>query len=328
MAEPIWKDYYVNFGNVTSVDYEIRLTDGTTIFSGRSYRRPNETSLQVKINDICADYLESLHKDKLNLTEGFVSNDIAKEFRVFNSSGTLIKSVTFVNDWSYDYDRKDTGVLSDPINRIFDVRMPLMYSISKAQTILVEAQDTKADFSIDFSSDFYIGNDLNREVVAEGAGTLTLKNIFTEKGDVKVGGILYTGLRTCNTHALYYINAYGGWDFLLLEGRTIEKDSYTRQEHQREYDNSDIADRGTKNQLNEVVKSYVLHTGWMKNNEAAKMHHLLGSTDVYLYDLEKGRMIPVVITDNECKYKTFQNEDGKLVEYEINVKVAKQMIRR
>jgi hypothetical protein len=66
----------------------------------------------------------------------------------------------------------------------------------------------------------------------------------------------------------------------------------------------------------------------MKNNEAAKMHHLLGSTEVYLYDLEKDRMIPVVITDNECKYKTFQNEGGKLVEYEINVKVAKQMIRR
>lgn len=324
MAEPIWKDYYVNFGNVTSVDYEIRLTDGTTIFSGRSYRRPNETSLQVKINDICADYLESL---QMNTEEGFASNDVATEFRVFNSSGTLIKSVTFVNDWSYDYDRKDTGVLSDPINRIFDVRMPLLYSISKAQTILIEAQDTNADFSIDFSSDFHIGNDRMWEVVAESAGTLTLRNIF-EHGEVKVGSLLYTGLRSCCTHAMYYINAYGGWDFLLLEGRTIEKDSYTRQQHQREYNNADVQDRGTKNQLNEVVKSYVLHTGWMKNNEAAKMHHLLGSTEVYLYDLEKGRMIPVVITDNECKYKTFQNEDGKLVEYEINVNVAKQMIRR
>ena len=324
MAEPIWKDYYVNFGNVTSVDYEIRLTDGTTIFSGRSYRRPNETSLQVKINDICADYLESL---QMKTEEGFASNDVATEFRVFNSSGTLIKSVTFVNDWSYDYDRKDTGVLSDPINRIFDVRMPLLYSISKAQTILIEAQDTNADFSIDFSSDFYIGNDRMWEVVAENAGTLTLRNIF-EHGEVKVGSLLYTGLRSCCTHALYYINAYGGWDFLLLEGRTIEKDSYTRQEHQKEYNNSNVAERGTRNNLNEVVKSYILHTGWMKNDEAAKMHHLLGSTEVYLYDLEKDRMIPVVITDNECKYKTFQSEGGKLVEYEINVKVAKQMIRR
>ena len=324
MAEPIWKDYYVNFGNVTSVDYEIRLTDGTTIFSGRSYRRPNETSLQVKINDICADYLESL---QMKTEEGFASNDVATKFRVFNSSGTLIKSVTFVNDWSYDYDRKDTGVLSDPINRIFDVRMPLLYSISKAQTILIKAQDTNADFSIDFSSDFHIGNDRMWEVVAEGAGTLTLRNIF-EHGEVKVGSLLYTGLRSCCTHALYYINAYGGWDFLLLEGRTIEKDSYTRQEHQKEYNNSNVAERGTRNNLNEVVKSYILHTGWMKNDEAAKMHHLLGSTEVYLYDLEKDRMIPVVITDNECKYKTFQSEGGKLVEYEINVKVAKQMIRR
>ena len=328
MAVPIWKDHYVDFGNVSSVDYEIRLTDGTIIFSGRSYRRPDDATLKVKINDICADYLEHMLGGKPNLEEGFVSNDIAKEFRVFNSAGTLIQTVTFVNDWSYDHDKQDDGVLSDPINRIFDVRMPIMYSVSKAQTIMVDAQDTKSDFNIDFSADFIIGNDMEGEVVASGAGTLTLKNVFEETGEVKVGKLLYRGITTTHTHALYYVNAYGGWDFLLLEGRTIETDSYTRYEHKREYDNRDVAERGTKNYLNEVVKSYVLHTGWMKNSEAAKMHHLIGSTEVYLYDLEKDRMIPVVITDNSCKYKTFQNEGGKLVEYEINVKVAKEMIRR
>lgn len=325
MAEPIWKDYYVSFGNVASVDYEIRLTDETVIFSGRAYRRPDETSLKVKINDICADYLESL---TLRTEEGFASNDVATEFRVYNSSGSLIKSVTFVNDWSYDYDREDTGVLSDPINRIFDVRMPLLYTISEAQTIYIDAEGTSGDFSIDFSADFHFGSQWKWSVEAGSSGTLTLKNVFGVSGIVKIGDIEYRGITSCHTHALYYINAYGGWDFLLLEGRTIEKDSYTRQQHQREYSNAVASERGTKNNLNEVAKSYVLNTGWMKNEEAAKMHHLLGSTEVYLYDLEKSRMIPVVITDNECKYKTFQNEGGKLVEYEINVKVAKQMIRR
>lgn len=312
MAVPIWKDYYVDFGNVTSVDYEIRLTDGSIIFSGRSYRRPDDVSLKVKINDICADYLKSSNGSGFVTEYGFESNDAAKEFRVFLASGTLVDTVVFINDWSYDMKRFDTGVLSDPINGNFDMRMPLKYSVSRDQTINVELVGT--------------GSWWDEE--AGSAGTLTLEDFSIEDVDVKIGDFLYRGKTTCHTHALYYVNAYGGWDFLLLEGRTVETDSYTRHEHKTEYNNTSADDRGTINYLNEVEKSFVLHTGWMKNEEAAKMHHLLGSTNVYLYDITNSVAIPVVITDNACKYKTFQNEGGKLVEYEINVKVAKEMIRR
>lgn len=311
MAVPIWKDYYVDFGQRDYVDYEIRLTDGTIIFSGRSYPRPKDVSLKVKINDICADYLESMSQKDFTYGYGFESNDIAKVFRVFLSSGTLIDTVEFINDWSYDRRKFDSGVLSDPINGIFDLRMPIKYSVSRAQTIKVEVE----------------GNETWTEE-ADSAGTLTLEDFVDHEGKVTVGKIEYEGKNTCHTHALYYVNAYGGWDFLLLEGRTIETDSYTRHEHKGEYDNRNSSERGTKNYLNEVAKSFVLHTGWMKNEEAAKMHHLLGSTNVYLLDLVYWGFIPVVITDNACKYKTFQNEGGKLVEYEINVKVAQEMIRR
>jgi hypothetical protein len=165
-------------------------------------------------------------------------------------------------------------------------------------------------------------------VDTDGAGTLTRVNIFPDAGTVEIGSMTYQAITSCHTHALYYVNAYGGWDFLLLEGRTIETDSYTRHEHKQEYDNRDVANRGTKNYLNEVAKSYVLHTGWLFGDQASRVHHLLGSTEVYLFEIQSQRMIPVTITDNSCKYKTFQNEGGKLVEYEINVKVAKQMIRR
>lgn len=324
MAVPIWKDHYVDFGNVESVDFEI-WKDTDMVFSGRSYKKPGEVSLKVKINDICADYIEHAN---FNLKEGFASNEVAMEFLVYNDSGTVYETVTFVNDWSYDSEREDTGVLSDPINGIFDVRMPLLYSVSEEQTILIDAQDTSADFSIDFSADFFVGNDRAWEVFAQSAGTLTLRNVFDRSGDVKVGDLTYHGVLSCHTHALYYINAYGGWDFLLMEGRTIESDEYTRHEYRSVYDNSDITQRGLRNYLNEVQKSYVLHTGWMSKDQAAKMHHLFGSTQVFMYDLEKDQMIPVVVTDNGCRYKTYQNEGGKLVEYEINVKVAKSMIRR
>lgn len=325
MAEPIWRDYYVDFGQQEYVDYEIRLIDGKIIFSGRAYPRPEDNSIYVKINDICADYLENIG---MQMEDGFASNDIAKVFRVFNSQGTLIDTVTFVNDWSYDPDRANQDVLSDPINGVFDVRMPLLYSVSKAKSIIIDAQDTSASFNIDFSEDFHVGYDRVWTVEASSSGTLTLANIFANTGEITIDDKVYRGKASCHTHALYYINAYGGWDFLLLEGRTIETDNYVRHEHKLNYDNRSEEARGTRNYLNEIEKSYMLHTGWLVKDEAARMHHLLGSTQVYLYEIQTNRMIPVTITDNSCKYKTFQSEGGKLVEYEINVKVARERIRR
>lgn len=325
MAQPIWKDYYVDFGNVESQVYEITDYDGMIIFSGRAYKRPGDESLKVKINDICADYLEHVN---LNLREGFASNEVAMVFRVFNDNDTLIDTVTFVNDWSYDYEREDNGVISEPINGLFDVRMPLLYSISEPHTIMIDAEDTRADLNIDFSADYYIGNDRQWSVVAQSSGTLTLTNVFNVEGNIKIGDTKYRGISSNNTHALYYINAYGGWDFLLMEGMSVQKDNYTRKQHKVVSDNSNPFHKNVRNYITDVEKLFELNTGWLSNSESAKMHHLLGSTDVYLYDLESGIMTPVIVTTDSCKYKTYQNEGGKLVQYQINVKVAKQIVRR
>jgi hypothetical protein len=325
MAVPIWKDYYVNFGNVDSIDYEIRLETLELVYSGRAVRRPDQTELKVKINNICADYLKPVI---MNLEEGFASNEIAKTFNVYDGFGSHIDSVTFVNDWSYDYDKQDDGVVSVPINGIFDVRMPLLYSISRGQTIKIDIQDEHADFNIDFSADFYIGQDSAYDVVAGSAGTLTLKNVFDRNGEVKIGDTRYKGITSCCKYALYYINAYGGWDFLLIQGNSSESDAYSRKEYTGDYNNSDVANRGIKNYQNDVNKKFVLNTGWLSDQSSMQMHHLLGSTEVFMYDLEKQVMIPVVIEDQTCAYKTFKTEGGKLVNYEVSVRVAKEMIRR
>jgi hypothetical protein len=93
--------------------YDVRLADGATIiYSGKAQRRPDAETCRVKINDICADYMESLRMQEVDKVEGFISETIAVTFKIFNSIGSLVEEVTFVNDWSYDYDKEDDGVLS------------------------------------------------------------------------------------------------------------------------------------------------------------------------------------------------------------------------
>ena len=95
---PIWKDYYVDFGSVDSVYFGI-MADQTSIYTGRAYKRPGESTLRVRINDICADYLKN---PRLQASEGFVNNPTPTFVVVDTEKGVEVARVQFLNDWSYE----------------------------------------------------------------------------------------------------------------------------------------------------------------------------------------------------------------------------------
>ena len=94
------------------------------------------------------------------------------------------------------------------------------------------------------------------------------------------------------------------------------------------YNNAVRSERGTVEYLNEVTKRWTLRTGWLTDEQAARMHHVAGSVAVYLYDITDNALIPVVITDEQCEYKTYRGNGGRMVNYTIGVEVAQDMLRR
>ena len=58
------------------------------------------------------------------------------------------------------------------------------------------------------------------------------------------------------------------------------------------------------------------------------MHHLLNSTDIYLYDTESRLACPVVLTDTATEYKTYRGNGRKLVSYEMTAQLAQDRQRR
>ena len=95
---------------------------------------------------------------------------------------------------------------------------------------------------------------------------------------------------------------------------------------QRAYDNADIRNRGTDNYVNVLGKRYTLHTGWLSDDASSRMHHLLNSTDVYLYDIDLGQMIPVTLTSPVTEYK--RNPVVRAIDYAVEVAVAQERMRR
>lgn len=336
MANPIWKDYYVNLGTAESVQFRI-LVDEDVIYTGKAYKRPGQSNNQIRINDICADFLENVFPKLVGTT--FTEAEYVSFVVQTLSGGTWSTKATvqFDNDWSYDYDfNPATMGMCFPVNGHIDLRQWVVFTAYNAKTITATIKLANGDsfdvlipveISDDFNADF--NNDFSQSVRASQTGTAVFD--LSKWGDVKsvtIGNKAFKVVNTCSRYALYYVNAYGGWDSLLIEGNHSEVDNLTRHTREVEYDNRSIQNRSVHNYVNEISKTMTLHTSWLSDDESSRMHHLLNSTNVFLGDLVTGQMIPVILTDTRTDYKTYKGNGGRLVNYAINVTIAQERIRR
>lgn len=339
MADPIWKDYVWPLEASVSIRYRIVLADtGDVIYSGRAYKKPGDPYIYVKMNDICADYLENVLP---NLSQAeFTRINLPVTFTLQALVGNEwldIRSVQFLNDWSYDYTYNPTTMgMSFPINGHIDSRMPIVWTglnVSEVTVTLYYTDGTTSqviipvEISNDFNNDF--NDDFARSVRTAGSGTAVfLPSAWSNLDKIQVGSSTFKVVTSCARYALYYVNAYGGWDCFLIEGNTLEADTLNRYTREIVYDNRNIKNRGIQNYVNEITKGFTFHTGWLLDDQGERMHHLINSPNVYMYDIANSQMIPVVIPTTSCEYRTYKNQGNRLVNYTIQVEIAQSRIRR
>ena len=342
MAVPIWKDYFVTLSTSSSIYYRIQLVGDstTTIYQGKAFKRPGQSDITVRINEVCADYLTHILPNLIHRNFSFLDQPVTFKVQTSSSgsgSWTDKDTVAFLNDWSYDYDYDAATMgMSFPINGRMDARMPFIWTGIDQDSIQVDLQMRDgtvipvwipAAISDDFNNDF--NNDFAQSVRSPYSGTAVF--YASSWGDVErvtINGTAFDVVTECGRYALYYVNAYGGWDAFLIEGNDLQADNLTRYTREVEYDNRNITNRGKMNYVNEMVKTYTFHTGWLTGDQASRMHHLLNSPDVYMYDIAREQMIPVILTNNTTEYKTFSNQGNRLVNYTIQAEVAQSMVRR
>lgn len=131
----------------------------------------------------------------------------------------------------------------------------------------------------------------------------------------------------CGEYALIYLNSYGGWDSLLIEGKSEKTDRYTSYTTERFYNNT-TREFGKNRYVNEIAGEWELHTGWLNDTQAANLvKNLLSSNKVYLQDITKHTIIPVVITNSEGVYKKFRNEK-EFISYQIEIEESQNKERK
>lgn len=338
-AIPIWKDKFVTLGTGDSIRYRVTLYDtGEVIYSGKAYLKPTDEDIAIRINDICADYITNVLP---NLSQAeFTRLTLPVTFKVqalVSDVWTDVEEVSFINDWSYDYgyDPATMG-MAFPINGRIDARMPIVWTGYDVQSVeatiylsdgttmeVIIPVEVSSDFNLDFNNDFAV------HARSAGSGTAVFyPSAWDGVTKIVIDGVTYQVVTECASYALYYVNAHGGWDCLLIEGNSIEADNLKRYTREMVYDNREVENRGVQNYVNEITKGFTLHTGWLFADQGEMMHHLLNSTEVYLYDIANDQMIPVTIPTTTCEYKTYANQGNRLVNYAIQVQVAQNRIRR
>lgn len=341
MAHPIWKDYIISETTADIVNFQISYNN-TQIYSGKAYRAPNADAIEIKINDICADFIRNIFPDNFPNT-GSEAQDYIYTFRVdmqLEGESVIFPSRTafieFLYDWSFDYSRDytTTPILLAPIIREIPRNAPLIYSSTSGENY-IEIVD-KGSFSRAFNSAFDVAKKqfVNGQSVANNVFNLADLTTINDTDVVIQGGtgsapISYRLIAPCKCrYMLYFLNAYGGWDFMPIEGKDKQTDNYTRHTLGQTYNNDQARNRGTRNYRNDIAREWELHTLWIDDAGAQNMHHLLGSTDVYLYDLQTEQLYPVTIANTSCEYKTYSNNGNQLVRYDIRATLAKILTRR
>lgn len=326
---PIWQDHTVVVETSdNSLDYSISTNSGSQIFTGKAYKRPGASAISFNIGDICAPYLSS--DVSINAMTDVSLNEIAemrRSFYVRNISGDAIDSADFSNDWSYNQ-RGTPFIASDPIRRVIDPRQALLmsaYGIYEFNILPVGGGNST------FSPPYTDANGvilLKAQTVAQYAEEgMTSLSIKVKSSGGTWSSVSYDVVPPCARYALYYVNAFGGWDSLLTAGNDKRVDNYTRSTYKKVYSSSDLSDRGTVNYRNDIERTISLVTDWMTDEESARMHHLFGSTNVLLHDLVDDIIQPVIITAKSWTEKTFRNNGAKLVNYQIDVAIAQDFVR-
>ena len=270
--------------------FDYRIYNGTDlIFQGRAYKRPNAETNDIKLNKVFENYLSNSVNVLLNSGETEETNkEACKVFRLMK------------------LDADGTETLIDEYTILYDWSYDFRY------------RGTNANLSRPINGRYVAGMYKMDTTVSGPSGAVTNT----------LNGGAYNVLADCGNYALYYLNSYGGWDALLIDGTVLKKSTITQYTTDKNYNNSRIEFEQVK-YINEIQDAYEINTGFLTDEQAANLSkNLIPSKEVYLHFLNDNKIIPVLITDSSVTYQTYQTNNLQMPQYKINVKESQIKLRK
>lgn len=311
-VEPVWKDDSVTIvGDYTQ--YTL-FADGAGVYNGAVYGLDGRA--EISVNDIAKQYLSN---GDINWgSEKWTNGEYCRAFTIADDNGDTLFKRSYYNSYGYDEDIPTNGslmILNAPIDPEIPFGAEIPFSVfSKAS----------ANYTI-YKGDAVAYNGTN-------PSKTETNHLFRADGvnvPYTIGGKEYyrSVTRCAGQYVIYYVNAFGGWDALTVKGNSKRSDNITIYSYDRRRDNATTRHQTTR-YMDDMTGSWELHTGWLDDQSSKRMRHLVESNLVYLYDLDKDKLIPVVMTDTKLSYLTYRNNGRKMVTYTIMMNESQKRDRR
>ena len=323
----IWKTMNIEIPIVTPF-YSIKKGDDL-IFSGKVYAQKTDSVRSINVNDIIEDYTS----DSIDITSSqrWQKTENEKVFTLATGVNETEMSDMFnlvvADDWSYS-DRARTYFTSDPICYTLDSRQYFIFSVQNRYGDTLPSYSYQTDLvSVDGveTGDYKVVSDESYTQIIKDISNLKTIDI-TEMDNVD-DTRYFKVCTTKNKYCLYYKNLYGGYDSILLNPTSQLSASITDNTLTTDYDTT-VLNHYKRSYSKTIQNKWTLKTNLLNDTQSEKMRHIYTSNQMWLHNLETGKLYAVNPVDKTFTEKTFKSNKHKPLSYTITVEEAYTQDRR
>lgn len=312
---PIWKDIYVDLPYEHNHFRLVNISSGFIMYEGMIY---GVITSQVGITDVLRDYMTTVSDPFVNT---FTSTQyLLVDMQTSQDGVNWQSSYTFRLYYNYSYDEERKVYLeAQPID-YFDPRQYLLFTFQSYDNIKENIEITKKFGTTSSQTQTISSYNEQKTYTSKAASNYSIK-IKTSKEEK-----IFKDRCTNTNYAVYYINRYGGWSWMLFQGKNLKTDKTKQSTYMMDFDNNVGTEFNTKVYQNDITETWQLTSDYLTDKQSELLKHLYSSPLVYLHDLKEDKVMSVLVDTKSFDYKTYRNQGRKMFTHTIKVNSSQTKI--
>ena len=312
---PIWKDIYVDLPYEHNHFRLVNISSGFIMYEGMIY---GVITSQVGITDVLRDYMTTVSDPFVNT---FTSTQyLLVDMQTSQDGVNWQSSYTFRLYYNYSYDEERKVYLeAQPID-YFDPRQYLLFTFQSYDNIKENIEITKKFGTTSSQTQSISSYNEQKTYTSKAASNYSIK-IKTSKEEK-----IFKDRCTNTNYAVYYINRYGGWSWMLFQGKNLKTDKTKQSTYMMDFDNNVGTEFNTKVYQNDITETWQLTSDYLTDKQSELLKHLYSSPLVYLHDLKEDKVMSVLVDTKSFDYKTYRNQGRKMFTHTIKVNSSQTKI--
>lgn len=312
---PIWKDIYVDLPYEHNHFRLVNISSGFIMYEGMIY---GIITSQVGITDVLRDYMTTVSDPFVNT---FTSTQyLLVDMQTSQDGVNWQSSYTFRLYYNYSYDEERKVYLeAQPID-YFDPRQYLLFTFQSYDNIKENIEITKKFGTTSSQTQSISSYNEQKTYTSKAASNYSIK-IKTSNEEM-----IFKDRCTNTNYAVYYINRYGGWSWMLFQGKNLKTDKTKQSTYMMDFDNNVGTEFNTKVYQNDITETWQLTSDYLTDKQSELLKHLYSSPLVYLHDLKEDKVMSVLVDTKSFDYKTYRNQGRKMFTHTIKVNSSQTKI--